>query len=48
MKNTGQRTESVYRRYAIVNDSNLQEAARRLGASFRARSSVLTLLLRRK
>ena len=30
MKLTGHRTESVYRRYAIVSESDLTEAARRL------------------
>jgi len=29
MKITGHRTESVYRRYAIVSDADLQEASRR-------------------
>ena len=30
MKLTGHKTESVYRRYAIVSDSDLQDAARRI------------------
>jgi len=30
MKMTGHKTETVYRRYAIVSDADLQEAARRL------------------
>ncbi|MGH7335802.1 MAG: tyrosine-type recombinase/integrase [Candidatus Rokuibacteriota bacterium] len=30
-KMTGHKTESVYRRYAIVSDSDLQEAARKVG-----------------
>jgi len=30
MKMTGHKTESVYRRYAIVSDADLQDAARRL------------------
>jgi hypothetical protein len=34
MKVTGHRTESVYRRYAIVSDADLQEAARRLAGTF--------------
>ena len=34
MKLTGHKTESVYRRYAIVSESDLMEAARRLDATF--------------
>jgi len=34
MKITGHRTESVYRRYAIVSDADLQEAVRRLTGTF--------------
>jgi integrase len=33
MKITGHKTESVYRRYAIVSDADLQEASRRLHAA---------------
>ena len=33
MKITGHKTESVYRRYAIVSDSDLREAARRLAVA---------------
>jgi integrase len=36
MKITGHRTEAVYRRYAIVNDAQLQEAAARLAGTLRA------------
>ncbi len=35
MKLTGHRTESVYRRYAIVNDADLQDAARRIASATR-------------
>ncbi|MBI2555434.1 MAG: hypothetical protein HYV92_13680 [Candidatus Rokubacteria bacterium] len=34
MKLTGHKTESVYRRYAIVSDAELQEAFRRLAGTF--------------
>ena len=34
MKLTGHRTENVYRRYAIVNDADLQEATRKLVGTF--------------
>ena len=34
MKITGHKTENVYRRYAIVSDADLQEAARRLAGTF--------------
>ena len=34
MKLTGHRTETVYRRYAIVSDAELREAARRLTGTF--------------
>ena len=33
MKITGHKTESVYRRYAIVSDADLQEAARKLAGT---------------
>ena len=32
MKNTGHKTEHVYRHYAIVADAELQEASRRVAA----------------
>jgi integrase len=34
MKLTGHRTESIYKRYAIVNDADLQAAAQRLAGTF--------------
>lgn len=34
MKITDHKTESVYRRYAIVSDADLHEAARRLADTF--------------
>lgn len=34
MKITGHKTESVYRRYAIVSDADLQDAARKLAGTF--------------
>jgi hypothetical protein len=34
MKITGHKTEAVYRRYAIVSDADLQEAARKLAGAF--------------
>jgi integrase len=34
MKITGHKTEAVYRRYAIVSDADLQEAARKLAGTF--------------
>jgi hypothetical protein len=34
MKLTGHRTEAVYRRYAIVSDADLQEAAKKLTGTF--------------
>ena len=36
MKITGHKTESVYRRYAIVSDADLFEAMQRLVGTFRA------------
>ncbi len=33
MKITGHKTESVYRRYAIVSDADLQEATRKLAGT---------------
>jgi hypothetical protein len=34
MKITGHRTESIYKRYAIVSDADLQEATRKLTGTF--------------
>jgi hypothetical protein len=38
MKLTGHKTESVYRRYAIVSQSDLEEAARKLDEAAEKRS----------
>ncbi len=43
MKLTGHKTESVYRRYAIVSDSDLQEASRRLTGTFSGTSGQVGL-----
>jgi integrase len=43
MKITGHKTESVYRRYAIVSDADLQEASRRLTGTFPGTSGHGTL-----
>jgi hypothetical protein len=40
MKLTGHKTEAVYRRYAIVSQADLEEAARRLAAAVAADSTV--------
>jgi hypothetical protein len=42
MKVTGHRTESVYRRYGIVSDADLQEAARRLAGTFPGTTGPVT------
>jgi hypothetical protein len=34
MKLTGHKTESVFRRYAIVSDADLQEATKKLSGTF--------------
>ncbi len=47
MKITGHKTESVYRRYAIVSDADLREASRRLTGTFPGTSGVSTLDTRR-
>jgi hypothetical protein len=39
MKITGHKTESGYRRYAIVSDADLREAATRLAASMGSHQS---------
>lgn len=40
---TGHKTESVYRRYAIVSDADLQEAARKLAGTFPGTTSTTSL-----
>jgi integrase len=42
-KITGHRTESVYRRYAIVSDADLRDAAARLGVRVQPESGVLAI-----
>ena len=41
MKLTGHKSESVYRRYAIVSDADLQEASRRLTGTFSGTSGQI-------
>src|SRR5262245_5804977 len=43
MKITGHKTESVYRRYAIVSDADLQDAARKLAGTFSGTSAASTI-----
>ena len=43
MRITGHKAESVYRRYAIVSDAGLQEAARKLGGTFSGTISTASL-----
>jgi integrase len=45
-KLTGHKTESVYRRYAIVSDADLQEAARKLSGTFSGTSDHVTVEIR--
>ena len=40
MKLTGHKTESVYRRYAIVSDADLREASRKLTGTFSGTSAL--------
>ena len=42
MKMTRHRTESVYRRYAIVSDADLQEATRKLTGTITGTTGVTT------
>ncbi len=43
MKMTGHKTESVYRRYAIVSDADLQEASRKLAGTISGTAAHPTL-----
>ena len=43
MKLTGHKTESVYRRYAIVSDADLQDATRKLTGTFSGTSGKVGL-----
>ena len=43
MKLTGHKSESVYRRYAIVSDADLQEASRRLTGTFSGTSGQIAV-----
>jgi integrase len=43
MKLTGHKTESVYRRYAIVSDADLREAVQRLTGTFSGTSATVAV-----
>lgn len=43
MAMVGHRTESIYRRYAIVDETMLREGAERLTAFYRAQSPAATI-----
>jgi hypothetical protein len=48
MAMVGHRTESVYRRYAIVDETMLREGAERLTAFYRGQSPAATVVALRK
>jgi len=43
MKMVGHRTEAIYRRYAIVSDADLQDAAKKLAAASASGDNLVIL-----
>lgn len=43
MKMVGHKTEAIYRRYAIVSDADLQDAARKLAAVGASGNNLVTM-----
>ena len=43
MKMVGHRTEAIYRRYAIVSDADLQDAAKKLAAASASGDNLVTV-----